>query len=84
MAERKINGYNPDSQTQNKILDAATRLIAYKGYHAVSMKDIANEVEIKPAAIYYYYKGKDDLMEDIITRFEKGYRNYLDGYPERR
>lgn len=33
---------------------AAARLFAAKGYHAASVRDIAAEMELIPASLYYY------------------------------
>jgi len=78
MAEREIPHYIYDNETKNKILNTATKLFALKGFGAVSMRDIAKAVGIKTSSIYHYYEGKDALFEEIMARFEKGYRNYFD------
>lgn len=76
--KRDIPGSGYDNDTKNRILDIATELFALKGFSAVSMRDIAQAVGIKPASIYYYYESKDALMNDILSRFESGYRHYFD------
>jgi len=63
------------SKTKNKILDVATKLFALNGVSAVSMRDIGKEIGIK---MDYYYDGKDALFEDIMARFENGYRHYFE------
>ena len=78
MPDREIPGSFYDSETQNKILDTATELFALKGYGAVSMRDIAKIVGIKMSSIYYYYDGKEALLDDVFKRFERGYRHYFD------
>lgn len=78
MTDREIPGSGYDSNTRNKILDAATKAFALKGFGSVSMRDISKDVGIKMSSIYYYYKGKDALMEDALSRFENGYRHYFD------
>lgn len=78
MSEREIPSSGYDSETKNKILDEATKLFALKGVNTVSMRDIAKVVGIKMSSIYYYYKSKDSLLEDILVRFENGYRHYFD------
>jgi len=78
MAERKIPDSGYDNATRNRILDVATRLAAQKGFNAVSMRDIAKEVGIQMSSIYYYYDSKSALLEDILARFENGYRHYFD------
>ncbi len=47
---------------RRKILDAARDLFIAQGYANVSMRKIADRIEYSPAAIYSYFKGKDDLF----------------------
>lgn len=78
MSMREIPDMHYDNETKNKILDESTKLFALKGYDAVSMRDIAKVVGVKISSIYYYYESKEALMEEILARFEKGYRHYFD------
>lgn len=78
MPRREIPRFNYDNETKNNILDASTKLFALKGYGCVSMRDIAKAVGIKTSSIYYYYESKDALIEDVFSRFEKGYKHYFD------
>jgi AcrR family transcriptional regulator len=82
MSDRVIPGTGHRSKTHNSILDKAAELFALKGYGAVSMRDIAQAVGIKTSSLYNYCDGKEDLMEDILSRFEKGYRHYFDWLAE--
>ena len=67
-----------DRETKNRILDSATELFALNGFASISMNDIAKTVGIKAAAIYYHYECKEALLEEIISRFEIGFRHYLE------
>lgn len=78
MPEREIPNLNYDNETRNKILDVATELFALKGVNAVSVRDIAKAVGIKMSSIYYHYKSKESLIEDVLSRFENGYRLYVE------
>ena len=78
MAERNIPGSGYSSKTKNKILDESTKLFAVKGFGSVSIRDIAKAVGIKESTIYNYYESKAALFEDIMSRFEKGYRHYIE------
>lgn len=78
MEHRKIPDLSDDKITKNKILDEATKLFAFKGFGAVSMRDIANVVGIKSSSIYNHYEGKDALIEGVLSRFETEYKNYFD------
>ena len=53
MPERKIPGPIHDSETKNRIMDAATKLFALKGVGTVSMRDIGVEAGIKKETIYF-------------------------------
>jgi AcrR family transcriptional regulator len=77
MIDRDIPGSGYDNVTRSKILDEALKLFAIKGYGAVSIRDICRVVGIKESSLYYHYEGKEALFEDIMQRFEKGYRHYF-------
>ena len=78
MTVRDIPEFHYDSETHKKILCSATELFATKGFGSVSMKDIARAVGIKTSSIYYYYEGgKDALIDDILSRVEEDYRQYM-------
>jgi AcrR family transcriptional regulator len=47
------------------ILDAAREMFAEEGYHAVSMRKIADKIEYSPTTIYLYFKDKNDLLRQI-------------------
>ncbi len=47
--------------TRRKILDTAQRLFSERGYDNVTMKDIARELSITHANLYYYFNNKIDL-----------------------
>ena len=50
---------------RGQILDAAKRLFHAKGFSSATMEDIAQEAELSPAAIYLYFKNKDDLYVSL-------------------
>jgi len=54
---------NPDLKI--KIKSLAVRDIVKKGCDSISMRDIAQKAGITPTTIYYYYKNKVDLFEEI-------------------
>jgi TetR/AcrR family transcriptional regulator len=52
-----------------QILDAALLVIADRGFHAASIKRIAQQAGLKsPALIYWYFKDKQALLEGIFER----------------
>jgi TetR/AcrR family transcriptional regulator, cholesterol catabolism regulator len=56
-----------DRQTWRQILTAAKDLFLDRGYRGVSMREIADAVQVTPAALYYHFpQGKEDLFTRMI------------------
>src|SRR6266436_2251462 len=56
-----------DRETRQQILEAARELFLTRGYKGVSMKEVAEEVQVTSAALYYHFPGgKQDLFFSII------------------
>lgn len=54
--------------TAEKILDAAERLFAARGFAATTIKTIATESKQNSALIYYYYDSKATLYRHVLER----------------
>jgi AcrR family transcriptional regulator len=50
------------------ILDAASRLFVDRGFGSTSMQDIANEVGISKALLYYYFESKEDILASLADQ----------------
>jgi TetR/AcrR family transcriptional regulator, cholesterol catabolism regulator len=67
--KKHLDGHSSDldQETWRQILTAAKDLFFAKGYKGVSMKGIADAVQVTPAALYYHFpKGKEDLFTKMI------------------
>ena len=53
------------------ILRVASRLINRRGYAGMSLSDIADELEIRNASLYYYFKSKEDLVFACFERAQQ-------------
>jgi AcrR family transcriptional regulator len=62
---------NPALYTIRKdaFLDVAQRLVTTKGYDAMSIQDVLNELEASKGAFYHYFDSKQALLEAIVERF---------------
>ena len=58
------SGKDPDKTAD--IYRAAIRIFREKGYHATSINEIADAVHLTKAGLYYYIKGKQDLLYRIM------------------
>lgn len=56
-----------EPSTRDRILDAAIRLFAEDGYEATSIKRITRAVNLTESALYRHFKGKEDLLAEIVA-----------------
>jgi AcrR family transcriptional regulator len=64
-----IGDREPDSKsalTRRRILDAAAQVLSVKGYGGLRLTDVAAVAELQAPAIYYYFPGRDDLIEEVM------------------
>jgi len=52
--------------TRARILEAAAHVLSVRGYAGLRLTDVAAEAEIQAPAIYYYYKSRDELIEEVM------------------
>jgi len=57
---------SPD--TKNRILDAAERLFADKGFDATSLRMITTAAEVNLAAVNYHFQSKEALLQAVYAR----------------
>jgi len=56
-----------DQETRRQILTVAKDLFFAKGYKGVSMREIADAVQVTQAGLYYHFpKGKEELFTKMI------------------
>ena len=53
-------------QNRQRIVEAADRLFYEQGYNATSFSDIAQAAAIPRGNFYYYFKTKDEILENVI------------------
>ncbi len=59
----------PRTDRRQAILLAAERLFAQRGYHAVSIRDIAVEAGVPSALVGYYFGPKEELFHAIFQHW---------------
>jgi AcrR family transcriptional regulator len=53
---------------RDEILDVAERLIRTRGYDAMSIQGIQDELGCSRGAIYHYFRSKEAILEAVIDR----------------
>ncbi|MCX6053462.1 MAG: helix-turn-helix domain containing protein [Chloroflexi bacterium] len=61
--------------SNERIIEAATRLFALKGYHGTSMRDIARAVDLTVATVQGHAGSKEMLYQEVFRRqYEEDYK----------
>ncbi len=61
----------PDSseeqqKTRERIIAAASKVLAAKGYDATTLREISREAQAGPGLVHYYFGGKDALLVEVL------------------
>jgi TetR/AcrR family fatty acid metabolism transcriptional regulator len=59
----------PQTDTQQKILDAAIDVFAQKGYHDTRVDEIVDASKTSKGAVYFYFPSKQDIFLAIVDKF---------------
>lgn len=54
------------SESKNRILKAAEKLFADKGFDGARVDEIARQAQVNKALIYYYFKSKEAILEELM------------------
>lgn len=69
-----------DENAKEKILNTAIKLFAQKGYDGTSIREICKSANINICMISYYFGGKQELYQEIITNLIKSQNAYLESF----
>lgn len=72
----KLSTVDNSKYAQKKIIaiEAAAKVFAEKGFHGATTQDIATEMGIKQGSLYYYFKSKEQALQDVC---EYGFKNHV-------
>ncbi len=62
-------GKSGTNDSETKILKAAEKVFAEKGLGGARVKDIAEQCQVNPALINYYFSSKENLYKTVLENF---------------
>lgn len=68
-------GKRKNNEKYYRIIDAATKVFARKGFYKAKISEIASEAQVADGTIYIYFENKDDIL---ICLFEEQMKAVLD------
>jgi AcrR family transcriptional regulator len=64
-----VSGTGSRSQvTRDRILDAAEKLFAERGFYGVSIRDVTGAVDVDVALVAYHFGSKQGLLDAVLLR----------------
>src|SRR5260221_11535332 len=54
---------------RDAFLDVAQRFVQTKGFEAMSIQDVLDELDASKGAFYHYFDSKQMLLEAVVERF---------------
>ena len=67
-----------EGHTKERIQAAALTLFRERGADRTSLREIAEQLDVTKAALYYHFRTKDELIASLASPFVDGFRELLD------
>lgn len=69
------------AETRARILQAALRMFVTDGYQTSTVRDLAAEVGLTSAALYYHFPSKEACLEALIMPYLEAIDHVLERHP---
>ncbi len=63
------NGRDHGRDTRSRLRELALQLFAEQGYEKTSLREIAEQLGVTKAALYYYFKSKEDIVRSLVEDY---------------
>lgn len=78
VGDNHLSQQSAPSEARERVLDAAAKLFAERGYAGVTLRDIAAAVGLRHASLYYHVPGgKEELFIEVTQRHLAQHRHGL-------
>jgi len=67
LKKQKGTGKKNTNDKRRRIIQAAVRVFAHKGYSLAKISDIANQAKVATGTVYIYFESKDDLLQHCMN-----------------
>ncbi len=69
--EANVRGDEQDRShdTRSRLRQLALKLFAEQGYEKTSLREIAEQLGVTKAALYYYFKSKEDIVRSLVEDY---------------
>ena len=64
-----IHGARSRGGTRARIQEVAVALFAEQGYEKTSLREIAEQLDVTKAALYYHFKSKEDIVRSLVEDY---------------
>ncbi len=66
------------TETIDRLMNAAECRIRSDGYHAMSFRDLADDLGIKSSSVHYHFRRKEDLAVALVGRYSDSFFSKLE------
>ncbi|MBJ8345190.1 TetR/AcrR family transcriptional regulator [Antrihabitans sp. YC2-6] len=79
LPSRTTSDDTKSARTRERILDSTAAVLSRKGYSETRLTDVAEEAELQSPAIYYYFKSREELIEEVMWAGIAHMREHVEG-----
>src|SRR5438046_4116689 len=79
MANRRLTRAEKQAITRARVLDAAAKLFARRGFDGVSLDEVAAAAGFSKGAVYSNFESKEELLLTLLV--ERHSRRIMEGLP---
>jgi AcrR family transcriptional regulator len=70
----RLPGGASGDETRDRIIEAAVRLFAERGYGSTSVRDVARRAHVRVSTLYHHFRSKEAMYAEVFRRHEEAVR----------